>query len=290
MTGERTTPGTLPESWRVCLPVFEGPLDLLLHLVRVNEVEIADIPVARICDQFHEYLGLMEELDLDVAGEYVYEAAQLIHLKSRMLLPRPTDEEGRPIEDPRQELVQRLLEYRQYKEAAEGLREREEKRRDRFERGQVPDESEAGLLPLASVSLFALLDALDRVLSRLPERNVLEMTGEAYDIEDKMGLLLQRARRAGRLSFTLLLEECRSRIEAIVVLLALLELLKMMRLRVEQDSPFGEIWVEPAPDPGSETPAAEAEADETPTQATRSRVRRKRPAAGATEETGDANG
>src|SRR5262249_24933818 len=137
-------------------------------------------------------------------------------------------------------------------------------RREQFERGIVPDESEAGPLPLAAVSLFALLDALDRVLARLPERNVLEMTGEAYDIEDKMGLLLQRSRRAGPLSFPLLLEECRSRIEAIVTLLALLELLKMARLRVEQDSPFGEIWVEPAPDPGMTAEASEAAPDAAP--------------------------
>ena len=86
--------GVLPESWRVHLPIFEGPLDLLLHLVKVNQVEITDIPVALICDQFHEYLRLMEELDLDVAGEYIYEAAQLIQLKSRMLLPRPRSEDG----------------------------------------------------------------------------------------------------------------------------------------------------------------------------------------------------
>ena len=103
----------LPESWRVQLPVFEGPLDLLLHLVRINEVDIKDIPVAKICDQFHEYLRLMEELDLDIAAEYIYEAALLIQLKSKLLLPRPKRADGTEIEeDPRQELVTRLLEYR----------------------------------------------------------------------------------------------------------------------------------------------------------------------------------
>ena len=101
--------GLLPESWRVHLPVFEGPLDLLLHLIKLNKVEITDIPVATICDQFHAYLQLMEELNLDVAGEYIYEAALLIHLKSKMLLPRPVKAPGEPEEDPRQELVERLL-------------------------------------------------------------------------------------------------------------------------------------------------------------------------------------
>lgn len=113
----------LPDSWRVHLPIFEGPLDLLLHLIKLNKVEITDIPVAKICDQFHAYLLLMEELNLDVAGEYVYEAALLIHLKSKMLLPRQVRKEGEPEEDPRQELVERLLEYRKLKEAAQSLAE-----------------------------------------------------------------------------------------------------------------------------------------------------------------------
>ena len=101
------TPSTLPADWRVDLPTFAGPLDLLLHLVRINEVQITEIPVARVCDQFHEYLGLMEELNLDIAAEYLYEAALLIHLKSRMLLPRPPA--GSAEEDPRQEPELRLL-------------------------------------------------------------------------------------------------------------------------------------------------------------------------------------
>ena len=117
MSGETTeSSSALPESWRVDLPVFQGPLDLLLHLTRVNQVEITDIPVALICDQFHEYLSLMEELNLDIAGEYIYEAAMLIHLKSRMLLPRPSVDGEGEAEDPREDLVRRLLEYRRLKE------------------------------------------------------------------------------------------------------------------------------------------------------------------------------
>ena len=105
--------GLLPEAWSIKLPSFEGPLDLLLHLVRIDEVEISEIPVALICDQYHAYLELMEELDLDIAGDYIYEAALLIQLKARMLLPRPKVEEGEePEDDPREELVRRLLEYR----------------------------------------------------------------------------------------------------------------------------------------------------------------------------------
>jgi len=238
----------------VKLEKFEGPLDLLLHLIKRDEIDIYDIPIAHITQQFLHYLEIMRLLDLEVSGEFLVMAATLMRIKARMLLPVPEpgeEEEG----DPREELVQRLLEYRQFKEAAGTLREREEKRRLLFERGMTPDEEDAGPLPLAPVNLFALLDALDRVLARLPERNVLEMSGEAYDIEDKMALLVTRARRAGRLSFTLLLEECKSRLEVIVTFLALLELLKMGRLTVEQAGPFGDIWVEPRPEPVGGEPA-----------------------------------
>jgi segregation and condensation protein A len=278
-------------SVEVKLEKFEGPLDLLLHLIQRDEIDIYDIPIAHITQQFLHTLEMMRLLDLEVSGEFLVTAATLMRIKARMLLPTP--EPGEEEEhDPREELVQRLLEYRQYKEAADSLRGREEKRRLVFERGRTPDEADAGPLPLAPVSLFSLLDALDRVLSRLPERSILEMTGEAYDVEDKMGFLLTRARRAGRLSFTLLLEECRSRLEIIVTFLALLELLKMSRLRAEQDSPFGEIWVEPskeseagAPDTGTGGPgrgAGEAESAGPEPEPGRARVRRKRPAAGET--------
>src|SRR5689334_7491541 len=117
------TSALLPDAWRIHLPVFDGPLDLLLHLIKMNRVEITDIPVATICDQFQAYLELMEVLNLDIAGEYIYEAALLIHLKSKMLLPRPSKPEGEPEEDPRQELVQRLLEYRRLKEVAQSFAE-----------------------------------------------------------------------------------------------------------------------------------------------------------------------
>jgi segregation and condensation protein A len=242
------------------LEKFEGPLDLLLHLIKRDEIDIYDIPIAHITQQFLHYLEILRLLDLEVSGEFLVMAATLMRIKARMLLPVPEpgeEEEG----DPREELVQRLLEYRQYKEAAGTLREREEQRRLLFARGMTPEEEDAGPLPLAPVNLFALLDALDRVLARLPERNVLEMSGEAYDIEDKMALLVTRARRAGRLSFTLLLEECKSRLEVIVTFLALLELLKMGRLLVEQAGPFGDIWVESRPEPvGGEAAAGEPDA------------------------------
>jgi segregation and condensation protein A len=244
MSVERASPGTLPESWRVCLPVFEGPLDLLLHLIKVNEVEIGDIPVARICDQFHEYLSLMEELDLDVAGEYVYEAAQLIHLKSRMLLPRPTDEEGRPVEDPRQELVQRLLEYRRIKEAAQALAEVHSVRRGIWTRqakelqaiAQAEAESEGEELELGEVSLYDLLRALNGVLDRYEREHPdpLLLHAETYSVRDQLVRLAKRL-EGGR-PFDVLddLRTRSCRAEAIAAFLAVLEMAKLGLIRLHQ--------------------------------------------------------
>ena len=231
-------------AYEVKLERFEGPLDLLLHLIQRDEIDIYDIPIARITQQYLTYIELMRLLDLDVAGEFLVMAATLMRIKAKMLLPTPAPGEEEEI-DPRDELVQRLLEYRQFKEASTTLKSREEKRRLVYERGMVPGEEEGGPLPLAPATLFHLLDALNRVLSRLPARAVLELEGEAYDIEDKIERIQSRVRVAGRLSFETLLGECRSRLEMIVTFLALLELLKMNRLSVVQDANFGEIVLAP---------------------------------------------
>ena len=168
--------GTLPETWNVHLPVFEGPLDLLLNLIRLNKVEITDIPVAIICDQFHRYLELMEELNLDIAGDYIYMAAYLIQLKSKMLLPKPRNLAGEEIdEDPREDLVQRLLEYRRLKEAAQNLAEVDSQRRgmwprqsDEMRRIAKAEEPE---MDLGEISLFDLLRTFRTVLDRFEREN-----------------------------------------------------------------------------------------------------------------------
>lgn len=234
--------------YEVKLERFEGPLDLLLHLIQRDEIDVYDIPIARITQQYLTYIELMRLLDLDVAGEFLVMAATLMRIKARMLLPTPPPGEEEEI-DPRDELVRRLLEYREFKEASVTLKSREEHRRLEYERGMVPGDEEAGPLPLAPATLFHLLDALNRVLSRLPARAVLELEGEAYDIEEKIDRIQSRVRVAGRLSFETLLGECRSRLEMIVTFLALLELLKMNRLSVIQDGNFGEIVLAP-PDEG----------------------------------------
>lgn len=235
------TPGTLPESWKVRLPVFEGPLDLLLELIRINEVEITDIPVALICDQFHEYVQLMEVLNLDIAGEYIYMAAYLIQLKSKMLLPRRRNTAGEVVEeDPRQDLVQRLLEYQRLKEAAQVLAEVDNVRRGMWVRtsDELKDlaKEETPELDLGDLSLFDLLRTFKTVLDRFerehPEPMLLR--AETYSVRDQLERML-RALRAGRPYD--LLDELRSlscRAEAIAAFLAVLEMARMNLVRVHQ--------------------------------------------------------
>ena len=230
----------LPESWRVHLPVFEGPLDLLLHLIKMNRVEITDIPVATICDQFHAYLALMEELNLDVAGEYIYEAALLIHLKSKMLLPRPAQAEGEPEEDPREELVQRLLEYRRLKEVAQSFAELDRLRMGIWTRKpqplpQAPEEDEA-TIDLGEVSLFDLMGALRQALVRYEKEHPppLQLTLDAFSVRGQFDRLLAilDAGRPFDLVDDLRTRSCRA--EAIAAFLAVLELARLNLVRVHQ--------------------------------------------------------
>jgi segregation and condensation protein A len=244
VTTNDTTPqrGLLPDSWRVHLPIFEGPLDLLLHLCKVNQFEVTDIPVALICDQFHEYLRLMDELDLDVAGEYIYEAAQLIQLKSKMLLPRPAAEDGGPAadeDDPRQELVRRLLEYRRLKDAAQALAEVDRVRQGIWTRKAKPWRplaEEAEEIDLGEVSLFDLAGALRNVLTRYdrdhPEPVVLQ--GDSFPVRsqfDRLLALLDPARPVDLLA-DLRARSCRA--EAISAFLAVLEMARLHLVRIHQ--------------------------------------------------------
>lgn len=236
---------------------FEGPLDLLLHLIKRDEIDIYDIPIAHITQQYLRYLELMRILDLEVAGDFLVMAATLMRIKVKMLLPLPgvggeAEDEG----DPREELVQRLIEYRQFKEAAGTLKEREAERRLLHERGMIPGDDEMGPLPLASATLFDLIDALNRVMSRLPEPAVYEVQGEVYDVEDKMQLIASLAAEHGTLTFESLLVGCRVRIEMVVIFIALLELIKLGRISIVQTVEFGEIQIVYRPPEGSDAHAA----------------------------------
>jgi segregation and condensation protein A len=236
----------LPASWQVHLPIFDGPLDLLLHLIKINRVEISDIPVATICDQFHAYLSLMEELNLDIAGEYIYEAALLIHLKSKLLLPRPATAAGEPEEDPRQELVERLLEYRRLKEAAQSLAEVDRLRLGIFTRRPDPQapwktpepQAEAAEIDLGEVSLFDLLGALKSVLVRYDREHPppLQLSLENYTVRGQFDRLLALLDPGHPFDMLEDLRHLSCRPEAIAAFLALLELARLSLVRVHQTS------------------------------------------------------
>jgi segregation and condensation protein A len=239
--GEAGASGSLlPESWRVQLPVFEGPLDLLLHLIKINKVEITDIPVAVVCDQFHAYLGLMEELNLDIAAEYIYEAALLIHLKSKLLLPRPPKAAGEPEEDPRQELVERLLEYRRMKEVAQSFAEVDRLRMGIWTRKPQPlpqpEEEEEQAIDMGEVSLFDLLSALRQALIRYDKEHPppLQLTGEAYSVRGQFDRLLAHLDAGHPYDLINDLRSRSCRAEAIAAFLAVLELARLNLIRVHQ--------------------------------------------------------
>ena len=228
----------------VKLEIFEGPLDLLLHLIKKNEVSIADIPIATITEQYLSTLELMQGLNLDVAGEFLVMAATLIHIKSRMLLPPGDDEDEEEEEgDPREELIRRLLEYQRFKEAAEELERRELLSRDVFvRRSEAPEEAET--VGFESLSLFDLLSALRHVLERFPEERIHEVTLDTISVREKMSFLLDELRRRGKVIFQSLFETATSRLEVVVTFLAMLELVKIRAIRVWQEERIGPVVIE----------------------------------------------
>ena len=219
-------------------------MDLLLHLIKKNEVSIADIPIATITEQYLSTLELMQGLNLDVAGEFLVMAATLIHIKSRMLLPPgETEDEEEEEGDPREELIRRLLEYQRFKEAAEELERRELLSRDVFvRRSEAPEEAET--VGFESLSLFDLLSALRHVLERFPEERIHEVTLDTISVREKMSFLLDELRRRGKVIFQSLFETATSRLEVVVTFLAMLELVKIRAIRVWQEERIGPVVIE----------------------------------------------
>lgn len=237
-----------PDAYRVKLDTFEGPLDLLLHLIRTNELNIYDIPIALITEQYLGYIELMQELDLDIAGEFLVMAATLIHIKSRLLLPRPETAatDGTGDEDPREALVQRLLEHQKYKAAAELLHERETLRSAQFLRPDASVAEAAGepYEPELEVDLFSLLAAFRGVLERANRRPPMVIPPEQISIEDRMRQLLGRLSETDACGFEDLFSEGDgSRAFLIVTFLALLEMIRLKLVRVFQSGGVGPIRV-----------------------------------------------
>jgi segregation and condensation protein A len=237
-----------PDAFPVKLTSFEGPLDLLLHLIRKNEVNIQDIPIALITQQYLETIELMQVLNLDVAGEFLVMAATLIHIKSKMLLPRPETAagvDGEPEEDPRDALVRRLLEHEKFKAAAGLLHEREQLRAAQWLR---PDERIAAIAgdefePELEVDLFSLLNAFQHVVDRAKQRPKVLLPPEQIPVEVRIDQLLARLSETEACGFEDLFADVSDRSGLIVTFLALLEMIRLKLVRVFQSGSFGPIRV-----------------------------------------------
>jgi segregation and condensation protein A len=232
--------------YTVRLEVFEGPLDLLLHLIHKNELDIFNIPIALITEQYLDYLKLMKVLNLDIAGEYLLLASTLLHIKSKMLLPTPSEEEEEEGEDPRAELVRRLLEYQKYKNAAAELEKRPMLDRDVFIRLMPAETEKPAEEERMEVSLFELLEAFRQVLERTKPESFHEVILERISVEEKIEEILSRLQRENRsIAFHLLFPEQAPLRLVIVTFLAILELVKMKRVRIFQAVPFETIRLSP---------------------------------------------
>lgn len=242
-------------TYRVKLPVFEGPFDLLLHLVRVNQMDIYDIEISKITDQYLEYIEAAERLNIELAGEFLVMAATLINIKSRALLPAPSEpgEEGEQAEDEiasARQLIERLIEYRRFKEVARTLAEREAEQSRVFYRARlipiVAPEATAEVVD----SLESLFIAFSRVLRYATSEDFHRVAAERFRVEDKIADIEALLRRDKRLSLRSLFERCINKLESIVTFLALLELCRQRRIRLKQTVAFGDVIAEAVEDAG----------------------------------------
>jgi segregation and condensation protein A len=232
--------------YSVKLDIFEGPLDLLLYLIRQQEVDIYDIPIASITQQYLEYINIMKSLDLEVAGEFLVMAATLIKIKSKMLLPRHEELEGPEAEDPRRDLVQQLLEYKKFKEAASRLEEREEHQRLMYPRPkgafEKQDDSQAEPPP-PEVGLLDLLQAFRQVVERIDKVKLYEIVGEDITIEERLNFVLKEITEKKQMKFFDLFASQTRKLVLVITFFAMLELIRLGHITVRQEGLFGEIMI-----------------------------------------------
>ena len=234
---------------RVKLEVFEGPLDLLLHLIKKNEIDIYDIPITMITQQYLEYLDVMKSLNLDIAGDFLLMAATLLHIKSKMLLPPSEDElaeeNAEAEEDPRAELVRRLLEYQRFKDAALEMNRSDLLDREVFTRTFYQEEflKEAEEAVEGEATLFDLLEALKKVLETVPPEEFQEISLEHLSLKDKINEIMEALWEKETLAFQELFTPATPRREVIITFLALLELLRLRMIKIFQPEPFGPIRI-----------------------------------------------
>jgi segregation and condensation protein A len=240
----------LPDDYKVNLEVFEGPLDLLLYLIRKNELDIYDIPIDTITDQYIEYVDLMKMLDLNLAGEFIVMAATLSLIKSRMLLPIEEQGEEENFDDeekdPRWELVKQLVAYKKYKDAADNLLKLELKQQNIFAPSGilVPEEDlEEEERTLGEVGIFDLINAFEQVLARAKIEPIGEIEPIKWTVTDKIDMILKQTSSSKSIRFSKLFNPESPRGEIIVTFLAILELLRLRQIRATQESPFTEIEI-----------------------------------------------
>ena len=232
-------------SYEVKLEAFTGPLDLLLHLIRKHEINIYDIPIFLITKQYLDYIEMMKDLNLSLAGEFLVMASTLLQIKSRMLLPQEEsvgedDEDG---EDPRSELVRRLVEYQQYKEAAGELTEQEQLWRQIFHREAIQQQTPVRDVLVEDVSLFDLLDALQDVLARTESEVFVDITPDTMTVQDRINHIIERLESESTVAFSALFDHATNRLVVITTFLALLELVRMRLVRIFQGDLFGPVRI-----------------------------------------------
>lgn len=249
-------------SYQFKLPIFEGPLDLLLHLIKEQKMDIQDIPINDITKQYMAYIDIMQDLNLEVAGEYLVMAAELTRIKSKFLLPvqkRPMDEEeGDEGRDPRAELTRRLMDYRRFKDAAFKLRQMEHERQQIFTRHapvEIPEEEEETEETLVDATVFDLFSAFKKVLDQKTFKTDIEIKITTLSVADHIRSVLDRLNRLESLSFEALFDEATSKQEVIVTFLALLELMRMKLVRCQQSQHFEAIRLYLASDPEAQEAA-----------------------------------
>lgn len=224
------------------LEIFQGPLDLLLFLIHKNEINIYDIPIATITQQYLDHLELMQELNLNVAGEFIMMAVQLVEMKIRMLLPKPPAEEGGPEEDLRQPLVEQLLEYQKYKMAAEYLKDRE-RNFELFWPRPLEQTSDEEREELIEANLYDLVHAFAILLKRTQKKEALEIEPDQFSVKQKIQELTEFLEKNESFSLMEYAKNLQARVEMIVLFLALLEMIRLSLLRIYQSDTFGDIIV-----------------------------------------------
>lgn len=236
-------------SYKVNLDKFQGPLDLLLFLIKKNELDIYDIPIALITRQYLEYIKVLKDLNLEIAGDFLVMASTLIQIKSSMLLPSRNEENpDEEVEDPRAELIRRLVEYSRYKEAALMLNEQKLLGRELFARTTIAEELKSDEVPAEplELDLFALIEAFRGILAKAPHESFHEVCAESISIAERINEILSLLQENEFIAFVELFENSRDRDYIVATFLAILELCKLKLIRIRQQEQYGDIWIWPA--------------------------------------------